>query len=335
MKYLPLLMLLLIACNKRPTVQESEQDKIKLNVERIDPELDAIISSDAEMEIIATGYEWSEGPVWVAGQNMLLFSDPPKNTIYKWTKEKGAELYLSPSGYTGEGTYSNEPGSNGLVLDDEENLILCQHGDRRMAMMQAPLDDPKPNFITVAGQYNYKKFNSPNDVCYDAQGNLYFTDPPYGLPNQENDTTREIPFQGVYKVTPDGNVILLVDSLTRPNGIAVSPNNKFLYVANSDPGKCHWYRYELGDTAVISGGIFYDATPLMSTGPGVPDGFKIDKNGHILATGPGGICIFNSKGKLLGRIRLDKSSANCALADDDKTLYVTNDDKVIRVKLRN
>ncbi|MFN7117228.1 MAG: SMP-30/gluconolactonase/LRE family protein [Saprospiraceae bacterium] len=322
--------LLLVACNNRVAPEEKKASP----VERLDPALDAITSQDIELEVIGSGYEWSEGALWVAGQNMLLFSDVPKNTIYKWTKENGITLYLQPSGYTGIGQYSNEPGSNGLLLDEEENLILCQHGDRRIALMNAPIHDPKPDFITIADKYDNKKLNSPNDACRDAAGNIYFTDPPYGLPQQEKDATKETPYQGVYKITPEGKVYLLLDSLTRPNGIALSPDEKYLYVANSDPGKCHWYRYELGDSTVRSGGIFYDATALMASGPGVPDGMKVDQNGNIFGTGPGGICILNPAGKLLGRIRFDGPTSNCALADEDKTLYVTNDDKVVRVQLR-
>jgi gluconolactonase len=197
--------------------------------------------------------------------------------------------------------------------------------------MQSPINEPKPEFATIADNYKGKKFNSPNDACFDKNGNLYLTDPPYGL---VSDSAQETPYQGVYKVSPDGKVTLLLDSITRPNGIALSPDEKYLYIANSDGDKAHWYRYELGDSTVVSGGIFYDATPLMSTGVGVPDGMKVDKNGNLFGTGPGGICIINPSGKLLGRIRFEGPTSNCALADDDKTLYVTNDNQVVRVRLR-
>lgn len=324
MKYLALLVLVLLsACTQRP--------KKALSLERLDPALDAIVPADATLEVIATGYDWSEGPVWVESQKMLLFSDVPKNTIYKWTEAKGAKIYLTPSGYTDTVPRGGEPGSNGLLIDHRGNLVLCQHGDRRVARMQAPLDHPKSDFITIAGNYNGKRFNSPNDACIDKNNNIYLTDPPYGL---VNDSVRETPYQGVYKVSPDGKVTLLLDSITRPNGIALSPDERYLYVANSDGDKAHWYRYELGDSTVVSGDIFYDATPLMSTGAGVPDGMKVDKKGNLFATGPGGICIINPQGKLLGRIRFEGPTSNCALADDDKTLYVTNDDKVIRIRLR-
>ncbi len=329
MKYFSLFFLLLFtACNNAKPMEE------KSPVERIDPALDAIVSATATKKIIATGYEWSEGSLWVEAQNMLLFSDVPKNTVYKWTESNGAAIYLTPSGYSGTGAYSNEPGSNGLVLDPEGNLVLCQHGDRRMARMQAPLDDPKPNFVALADRYDGKKFNSPNDACFDAKGNLYFTDPPYGLPQQENDPTRETPYQGVYKVSPEGTVTLLLDSITRPNGIAVSPDDKYLYVGNSDPAKAVWYRYELSETGLSSGGVFYDATAMVGTAPGVPDGMKIDRNGNIFGTGPGGIWIISPAGKLLGKIHFDDPTSNCALANDDKILYVTSDSNVWQVRLR-
>lgn len=330
MKYLLLITsLFLVACKNSKPMEEKE----KFPIERIDPALDAIVSTDAEIEIIATGYDWSEGPLWLASQNMLIFSDVPKNTIYKWTAEQGASVYLTPSGYLGKEYYSKEPGSNGLTLDNQGNLVLCQHGERRMARMQAPLNEPKPDFVSVADKYEGKRFNSPNDACFDSKGNLYFTDPPYGLPKYVDDPTKEIPFQGVYKVTPDGNVYLLIDSITRPNGIALSPDEKYLYVANSDPDKSIWYRYELGDSTLLSGGVFYDSTPSVGDGKGVPDGMKIDRNGNILATGPGGIWIISSEAKLLGKIRFEEPTSNCALADDDKTLYVTNNDKVVQVRL--
>ncbi|MFZ6000214.1 MAG: SMP-30/gluconolactonase/LRE family protein, partial [Bacteroidota bacterium] len=210
-----------------------------------------------------------------------------------------------------------------------------QHGDRRLAIMDADINAPQPVFTSIADNYQGKKFNSPNDCARDMNGNFYMTDPPYGLPNQENDTTRQTPWQGVYKIDSNGKVSLLVDSITRPNGIALSPDNKFLYVANSDPAKAIWYRYQLGDSSVVAGSVFYDATADSKSGlPGLPDGFKVDGKGNLFASGPGGVSIFNSSGKLLGRIKLDAPTSNTALSGDEKTLYITNDSLVLRVKLR-
>ncbi|HMO39497.1 MAG TPA: SMP-30/gluconolactonase/LRE family protein [Saprospiraceae bacterium] len=333
MKHCLSLLLLGCLCACTPSPKQDEMTKTS-PIERLDPALDAIIASDAVITVIATGYVWSEGPLWLPAQQRLIFSDVPANTIYQWTAEAGASVYLSPSGYTDTIPRGGEPGSNGLTLDAAGNLVLCQHGDRRMARMQAPLDAPKALFTTLADGYNGKKFNSPNDAVFDRQGNLYFTDPPYGLLQQDEDPTKELPFNGVYKVTPEGAVTLLIDSLTRPNGIAFSPDEQYLYVANSDPARATWYRYTLRDGAIVEGGIWYDATALTATEPGLPDGMKVDKNGNVFATGPGGIFVFNLAGKLLGKIRFAAATSNCALADDDKTLYVTNHQDIVRVQLR-
>jgi gluconolactonase len=307
------------------------------SIERMDNALNGIINQDATIEVLAEGYEWSEGPVWIEAQKMLLFSDVPKNTIYKWTEEKGAAVYLTPSGYTGSTpSQSDEPGSNGLTLDKEGRLVLCQHGDRRMARMDASLESPSPSFITIADRYNDMRFNSPNDAVFKSNGDLYFTDPPYGLPQRENDTiNKETPFHGVYRATPLNSVSLLVDSLTRPNGIAFTPDEKTVIIANSDPGKAIWYAFDLAENdSLTNGRIFYDATENGKTEGGLPDGLKIDKQGNVFATGPGGVWIFNKEGKVLGKIKTPVPTANCALADDEKTLYLTSDMYLLRVKMR-
>ena len=193
--------------------QTAQETKTIGSIERLDPALDSILSSEARIEIIAEGFEWSEGPLWIEGQNMLLFSDVPKNIVYKWTEEKGAQPYLSPSGYTGSEPRGGEMGSNGLLLDDEGNLILCQHGDRRLAMMMAPLDLPKAEFVTIADNFNGKRLNSPNDAIF-RNYDFYFTDPPYGLEKRMEDSLKEIPFQGVYRVPEYGGISLLIDMLS-------------------------------------------------------------------------------------------------------------------------
>jgi len=321
--------LALISCSPKET-------KTIGSIERIDPALDAIIQNDPKVEVIAEGFEWSEGPIWIKDQNMLLFSDVPTNTIYKWTAEKGKEVYLTPSGYTGTEThYSNEPGSNGLTLNNEGKLVMCQHGDRRVAMMDATIATPESKFISLADNFQGKKLNSPNDVVFRSNGDFFFTDPPYGLPKQENDPSRETLFQGVYKVSK-GVASLITDSLTRPNGIALFPGEKTLIVANSDPGKATWYAFDLLENdSVANARIFYDATENTKTEKGLPDGLRIDKQGNVFASGPGGIWIFNKEGKVLGKIKISEATSNCALADDDKTLYATSDMYVVRIKLRD
>lgn len=304
------------------------------SVERLDAGLDSIVRSDAAIEIIAEGYEWSEGPVWVASQKTLLFSDVPTNTVYKWTEKRGAEVYLKPSGYTGDVPRSGEMGSNGLTLDNDGRLLLCQHGDRRVARMEAPLNAPKPVFTTVAGAYNNKKFNSPNDLAVHSSGDVYFTDPPYGLEKNMQDPKKELPFQGVYKAKKNGEVILLVDSISRPNGIALTPDEKTLLIANSDGAKPYWYAYDIVGDALTNGRIFYDATEAFRQSPGGNDGLKVDRKGRIFATGPGGVWIFHPSGKVLGRLRIPAATSNCALSDDEKTLFITADMNVLRVKMR-
>lgn len=317
------------------TSRAQEDIKVKFEIERFDLLLDAVIGDGIELEVLGTGFDWTEGPLWVEDYQMLLFSDIPQNSIYKWTEEKGVSLYLKPAGYTGDIPRGGETGSNGLLLNPAGQLVLCQHGDRRMAKMAAPLDDPKPEYVTLADNYNGKKFNSPNDAAYKSNGDLYFTDPPYGLEKNVNDPLKEIPFQGVYRLSADGEVTLLVDSLTRPNGIAFLPDEKTLIIANSDPGQVHWYAYDVGDQGLLENGrIFFDGSEASKSAQGMPDGLKVDQQGNVFATGPGGIWIFNDSGEALGRIRLDRLASNVALSADEKTIFITADDHVLRLGLR-
>lgn len=326
MKYLSFLLLLLTACSA------PKEKKQVGSVERLDAALDQLIAPGTQAEIIGEGFDWSEGPLWVESEKMLLFSDVPKNVIYKWTEEKGVETFLTPSGYTGTIPRGGEPGSNGLTLNNEGQLILCQHGDRRVALLTSSYNDPRPEFKTLADNYQSKKLNSPNDVVVDKLGNLFFTDPPYGLLKNVNDSSKQIPFQGVYKVKPDGTVILLVDSLTRPNGIALSPDQQTLYVANSDKPIAKWYSFHIKGDSLMDAKIFY-STKYAEGEKGAPDGLKVDKNGNLFATGPGGIWIFNAEGKILGKIKLPEATANCAFSADGKTLFLTSDMYLLRMTL--
>lgn len=304
------------------------------SIERLDPAFDLVMDITSKAEIIAEGFEWSEGPLWIKRYNMLLFSDVPTNTIYKWTAEKGKEIYLRPSGFTGISSKSKEPGSNGLLLDYRGNLVLCQHGNRQVAVMASRLDKPEAHFLKLADQYNGKRFSSPNDAVYNKQGNLFFTDPPYGLPMQNDlDPEKEIPFNGVYNRKKNGVVTLLTDSITRPNGIAFFPGEKQLIIACSDPAKPNWYIYDVFGDELKNGRIFHSAQ--MQKGiKGLPDGLKINSKGIVFATGPGGIWIFNSNAVLLGKIKLDEAASNVALSDDEKTLFITNDMQVLRISLK-
>lgn len=314
--------------------ESRQQYRTMGTIERIDPLLDNIISTNAKPEVIAEGFQWSEGPVWVESHKMLLFSDVPRDTVYKWTEEKGLEVYLTPSGYTGTTKRGGEMGSNGLVLDKQGRLVLCQHGNRQMARMDAPLDKPSPTYIPIADRWQGYRFNSPNDAVYNSQGELYFTDPPYGLEKNVNDPAKEIPFQGVYCYR-DEQVLLVTDTLTRPNGLAFLPGEKTLLVANSDPAKPNWYALDIGSSSpTVTAKIFYSAAGEKGQ-KGLPDGLKVDKRGNVFATGPGGIWIFTKDAKLIGKIRLTEAASNCALSTDEKTLYITNDMYVLRLKMRD
>lgn len=321
--------ILFFACEQRRKVVS-----LQIGIERLLPKLDSLMDKEIAVSVLATGYDWSEGPLWLEGEQKLLFSDVPANTVYQWTEEKGASVYLRPSGYTGVTPRAGEPGSNGLALDDDGGLLLCQHGDRRVARMTTSTTKPTPNFATVAASYEGKKFNSPNDLIF-YNNNIFFTDPPYGLEKQSDDPARELSFQGIFRVTSGGRVKLLIDSLTRPNGIGFSPDHRKMYVANSDYDKALWYEYTLNDSLqIVSGKILYDATAAAHSEKGLPDGLKVDQQGNIFATGPGGIWIFDGKGQLMGKVKLQEASSNCALTADGKTLFVTNDMNILRIQLR-
>lgn len=303
-------------------------------IERLDPALDKILDKNAEIEILAKGFEWVEGPLWV--ENYLLFTDIPPNRIFKWEEGIGVSLYLEPSGYTGAIARGGEPGANGLLLDNKGRLVMCQHGDRRMARMNAPLDDPKPQFITLTDMWDGRRFNSPNDGVYMSNGDLYFTDPPYGLENSMNDPIKEIGFQGVYRRrASNGRVDLLTADLTRPNGIAFSPDETIMYVSNSDSQNAVWMAYEVNSKGMFEQSrVFYDATSFVGKESGLPDGLKVDKAGNIFATGPGGIWIFSSSGKVLGKIKTGEVTSNCAFDNTGSILYITADMYLMRVVLK-
>lgn len=333
MKKILIMTVLLLAVNS--TV--SAQNKTTGYVERIDPALDAIIAPGAKATIIAEGFNWSEGPLWLDKIKTLIFSDVPENKIYKWTAAKGKGLYLMPSGYTDTVIKrGGEMGSNGLLLNNKGQLVLCQDGDRQMAWMNAPLDHPAPKFVPIASKFNGKRFSSPNDGVYAKNGELYFTDPPYGLETKsDSDPKKEIPFNGVYKVKKDGTVILLIDSLPRPNGIAFLPGDKQLIIACSDGAKPNWYIYDVKGDALTNGRIFYSTVGTPKGVKGAPDGLKVDSKGNIFASGPGGIWIFDSQAKVLGKLHLTEQASNCALSADEKTLYITNDMYVLQFKMRD
>lgn len=298
-------------------------------VERLDPALDALIPVDATIEVIASGFTWSEGPVWDKANSRLLFSDVPNNTIHQWSEKDGLGIFLKPSGFTGPAEYSSESGSNGLTFDHQGNLLTCEHGDRRVSILPAAGGGK----LTLADRWDGKRFNSPNDVCVHPKGWVYFTDPPYGLPKKEADPSREIDQFGVYRIDPDGKVSSVIGDLKRPNGVTLSPDAKTLYVAQSQGGEAWLMSYPLdADGNLGKGKLLYDATPLSKKDKGMPDGLKTDKKGNIWCTGPGGVMVITPEGKLLGRILTGHLTANCAFGDDGSTLYMTADYYIMRIR---
>ncbi|CAN5302130.1 SMP-30/gluconolactonase/LRE family protein [soil metagenome] len=298
----------------------------KIHVE--DAGLEKLISKDAQLEVLASGFEWTEGPVWIKGENYLLFSDIPNNAVMKWKEGEGISIFMKPSGYTGVADYGREPGSNGLLVDREGRLVSCEHGDRRISLLTTG-----GGKITLADKYQGKRFNSPNDAVFHSNGDLYFTDPPYGLPQRQDDPMRELDIYGVYRLAKDGIVTLLTSELARPNGIAFSPDEKTLYVAQSDPKKAIWMAYPVkADGTLEKGRVFYDATSSVGNLKGLPDGLKVDINGNLWASGPGGILILSPTGKLLGRIDTGQNTSNCGWGDDGSVLYITADKYLCRIK---
>jgi gluconolactonase len=329
----------IVSCNNRQSASDTNQQQVSTadssDVEILDPSVTDLIDPDATLTELGSGYAWTEGPVWVGEHQFLLFSDIPNNVIHKWTPGEGVSRYLEPAGYTGQEARGGELGSNGLYISIEGDLLLSQHGDRRIARMEASLDNPTPEFTTIADTYNGKRLNSPNDLVQHSNGNIYFTDPPYGLEQQVNDPARELDFQGVYLINEDNEVILLTDELSRPNGIELSPDETTLYVANSSSDNPVWMAYDVMDDGTITNGrVFHDASEFTGKEPGSQDGMDIDENGNIYATGPGGVWIFSSEGTVLGKIKTNKPTANCTIGENGKTLFITADDQLLSIPLK-
>ena len=335
--YMAFSLLIFISCNNNKKADSSENinnDPLmeQLKIEVYDSIALTIVDPDATFEILAKGFWWSEGPLWVDELEAVLFSDVPANKIYKWSKKDSLSIYLLSAGHSGEENTDSDKGPNGLILDLENNLLICQHGDRRIARMDADLKNPQTEFTTVAETYEGKKFNSPNDLAMDREGNIYFTDPPYGQPENK---TGEIGINGVFKVSSDKEVFLLVDSLTWPNGIALSLDQQTLYINQSDPENPVLYSYDITENGSLENGkILFDFITLAENANGLPDGLKIHKSGNIFATGPGGVHIISPEGKHLAAIKTGKSTANCAFDTDHNYLYMTTTDLLIRVKLK-
>lgn len=300
-----------------------------VTIVRLDSRLDALIPKEAQTEKIVDGFAWVEGPVWHRKENYLLFSDVIANTVFKWRAGNSASMFLKPSGYTGATPFTGkEPGSNGLAFDPDGRLVMCEHGDRRVSRLEA--DGRK---ITLADRYQGKRLNSPNDLLFRPTGDLYFTDPPFGLPQAFADPAKELDFCGVYRRSPNGALTLMTKDLKAPNGIAFAPDGKKVYISNADPMNAIWLVYDVKeDGSFANGRTFFDATEQAKTKKGVPDGMKIDKDGNLFAAGPGGIYVLAPDGALLGNLDTGVATANCAWGNDGSTLYIAAHTAIYRVK---
>ena len=306
------------------------QDKFIGSVERLSPEIDNLIEKSAKIEILADGFEWSEGPVWSSKLNSVLFSDVPENVIYSWNEDKGLETFTRPIGYSGKVPNLKKAGTNGLTIDADGNLIICMHGDRKITRLEKLNINRK---VTLVNSFDGNLLNSPNDLVYDSKGNLYFTDPPYGLLEGDNDKLKEIEFNGVYKVSPNGDIEVLVKNLTRPNGISISNDEKILYVANSDKNNPVIMQYDLSEEGAKNPSIFFDGRELTKKDIGLFDGLKVHPTGNVFATGPGGVLVIKENGDHIGTIRTEVRTANCAFDENFQYLYMTSDMFLTRIKL--
>lgn len=304
-------------------------------ITRLDPALDALIDGASPIEVIARGINWAEGPVWVKKGGYLLFSDVPANVAWRWKAGEGATPFLKPSGLAGPIPAAiREAGSNGMILDGHGDLLMADSGTRAIARVK--LATKKKSI--VVGAYEGKKFNSCNDLVIGRDGIIYFTDPPYGLTEGDESPLKQLPFNGVYRVNADGSGVSLVDkSLKRPNGIGISPGFDRLYVSQSDPDNAKIFTCELA----ADGSAMTELVPFVDFSaevarklPGLPDGMKVARSGHLFASGPGGIWVISPAGKKLGLISTGKAAANCCFGEDGRTLFVTSSDMVVKVRLK-
>ena len=303
------------------------------SVTRYAPALDAVVASDARIERLADGFTWAEGPAWIPDGAYLLFTDVPENRIHRWSEADGLSVFLEPSGYDGPPTdVLREAGANGLHAEPAGTVLLADSGSRVVAR----LDPATQRKTTLADAFEGKRFNSPNDVIRRSDGTVFFTDPPYGLKGLDDSPVKELAFNGVYRLDPDGRVHLLDDGLTFPNGLALSPDERTLYVANSDPARPVWMAYTLDASGAVQGSrVFADASDLVGDdAPGLPDGMTVAADGTVLATGPGGVLVFAPDGTRLGRIETGSAVANVTFGDDGRTLYLASDSFLARVRLK-
>lgn len=331
-RYLPLIPFIVVLASCATSNGSAADFPAVGRVTAFDPSFHAVVAADARIEKIAEGFTWSEGPAWVAAGNYLLFTDVPENTLYRWSERDGLSVFLKPSGYDGPDTgVLREAGANGLFAESGGTVLLADSGSRLVAR----LDPRTKQKATLAANFKGKRFNSPNDVVRRSDGAVFFTDPPYGLKGLDDSPAKELDFNGVYRVDADGTVHLLDDGLSFPNGIALSPDGRTLYVSNSDPKRPVWMAYSLDARGeVLEKRVFADASDLLGEGvPGLPDGMAVSSDGKLFATGPGGVLVFDTDGKRLGRIETGVAISNCAFGGDGHTLYMSSHTFVARIRV--
>ena len=312
------------ACRSAPKSQSQ-----KSIIEVADPEMDELVPNGARLEVLAEGFGWSEGPTWDRRRDALYFTDVPGNKAYRWRKGQGVDVFLDPSGSANTDGF-REPGANGLWYNRNGDLIACNHGLRTLQRINLQSRERED----LVSKFNGKRFNSPNDLVEARDGTLYFTDPPYGLEGMNDSPLKEMTANGVYRRRRNGDLVRLLSDMTFPNGVALSPDEKHLFVSQSDPKAPYIRRLEFGQSGeVLSDDVFFDAADLLAEGlPGLPDGMAVSQTGHLFATGPGGVLVLAPDGRLLGRILTGRATANCAFGEDGKTLFITAHDRLLRLQ---
>ncbi len=302
------------------------------DVEVLDPALSSLIDPEAPLRELGRGYGWSEGPAWDKARGALYFTDVPGNVAYKWTDAAGVEVFMDPSGAPEAAPGFREPGANGLWYARDGSLIVCNHGRRGVERLNLETMERE----LLVGAFEGKAFNSPNDVVEASDGTLYFTDPPYGLEGLDASPLKEQAANGVYRLRPDGTIEQILSDMTFPNGIALSPDESRLYISQSDPEAPLIRELTLAaDGSVTGDRLLFDAKPYMAEdAPGLPDGMAISSEGHLFATGPGGVLIIAPDGKLLGRIKTGRATANCAFGGDGRTLFMTAHDRLLKIETK-
>jgi len=315
-----------IACTLCSGAAAAEQRQTIGQIDRVDPAIDKLIAPGTEIEVLAEGFNWSEGPVWIADGEYVVFSDVPENIIYRGSEKDGLSKWREPSGYTGLPREKYKQGSNGLALYVDGGLLICEHGDRRLSK----LDIKEGKRRVVADNYKGARFNSPNDVDVAKNGNIYMTDPTFGLEKGKDDPYREMDYMGVFLIRPNGEVVLLEDELEFPNGVGLSPDEKYLYVSQRE----NWWRYPVKkDGTVGKRELLFSAAELVAAGHrGPTDGLSIDANGNLWVSAPGGTLVLSPEGKLLGRIDTGRSVANNCFGNDGYTFYMTADNYLCRIR---